>query len=55
MIIGSDATGLHDLRMTPIDSVYPGQEILATAIDNLKNQRMLKAAPLWLAPLLTLL
>ena len=55
VIIGSDATGLHDLRMTPIDSVYPGQEILATAIDNLKNQRMLKAAPLWLAPLLTLL
>lgn len=55
VIIGSDATGLHDLRMTPIDSVYPGQEILAMAIDNLKNQRMLKAAPAWLAPLLTLL
>lgn len=55
VIVGSDATGLHDLRMTPIDSVYPGQEILAMALDNLKNQRMLQAAPAWLAPLATLL
>ncbi len=55
VIIGSDASGLHDLRMTPIDSVYPGQEILAMALDNLKNQRMLTAAPAWLAPLATLL
>ena len=55
VIVGSDATGLHDLRMTPIDSMYPGQEILAMALDNLKNQRMLQTAPLWLAPLLTLL
>ena len=55
VIIGSDATGLHDLRMTPIDSVYPGQEILAMALDNLKNQRMLHAAPLGWAPLATLL
>ena len=55
VIIGSDATGLHDLRVTPIDSVYPGQEILAMALDNLKNQRILQAMPLWLAPLMTLL
>ena len=55
IIIGSDATGLHDLRMTPIDSVYPGQEILAMALDNLKNQRLLRSAPLWLAALTTLL
>ncbi len=55
IIIGSDATGLHDLRMTPIDSIYPGQEILAMALDNLKNQRLLQVAPVWLAPLVTLL
>jgi len=54
VIVGSDATGLHDLRMTPINSVYPGQEILAMALDNLKNQRMLQAAPRWLGPLVTL-
>ena len=55
VLVGSDATGLHDLRVTPINSVHPGQEILATALDNLKNQRMLREAPAWLAPLATLL
>jgi adenylate cyclase len=37
IVIGSDATGLHDLRVTPIDSLYPGVEIIATAISNLKE------------------
>jgi adenylate cyclase len=41
VIIGTAASGLHDVRVTPIDSLYPGMEILATAIDNLKNQRMM--------------
>ncbi len=39
VIIGTEATGLHDVRATPVDSLYPGIEILATAIDNLKNGR----------------
>jgi adenylate cyclase len=38
IVIGSDATGLHDLRVTPIDSLYPGVEIIATAISNLKEE-----------------
>ncbi len=54
VIVGSDASGLHDLRRTPIHSVYPGQEILAMALDNLKNQRMMQAVPPWLAPVATL-
>lgn len=45
VIIGSTATGLHDLRATPISSLYNGTEILATAIDNLKNQRHVTALP----------
>ncbi len=45
VIVGSSATALGDLRVTPISNVYPGAEILATAIDNLKNQRWMRRAP----------
>lgn len=45
IIIGSDATGLHDLRVTPIDSLYPGVEIIATAISNLKEGEWYRQAP----------
>ena len=55
VIIGSSATGLHDIRATPISSLYSGTEILATAIDNLKNHRYTTAAPTYVAPLLALL
>lgn len=51
IIIGADASALHDIRVTPIDSLYPGLDILATAIDNLKNQRVMQLAPTWAAPL----
>jgi adenylate cyclase len=37
VLIGSTASGLHDLRVTPLSHLHPGVEILATAIDNLKN------------------
>ncbi len=52
VVIGTAATGMHDRRVTPIASEYPGVEILATAIDNLKNRRMMRAAPAWLPPAL---
>jgi adenylate cyclase len=52
VIIGTAATGLHDMRVTPVASLYPGVEILATALDNLKNRRTMRAAPVWFAPLL---
>jgi adenylate cyclase len=55
VIIGSTATALHDIRATPISSLYPGVAILATALDNLKNQRYLHAAPAWFAPLAAML
>jgi len=41
VIIGTEATSLHDRRVTPMDSLYPGMEMMATAIDNLKNGRAL--------------
>jgi adenylate cyclase len=55
VIIGSSATGLHDIRATPLSNLYSGTAILATAIDNLKNQRHVTAAPAYLAPLVALL
>ena len=44
VIIGATANGLHDVRATPINSFYTGVEILATAIDNLKNANPLRRA-----------
>ena len=37
IIIGSTAANLHDVHSTPIEKLYPGVELLATAIDNLKH------------------
>jgi adenylate cyclase len=46
ILIGSTAAGLHDLRPTPISAQYSGLYILATAIDNLKNNQQLNHSPL---------
>ncbi|MBR7800632.1 adenylate/guanylate cyclase domain-containing protein [Undibacterium fentianense] len=48
LIIGTDASALHDIRVTPIDSLYSGLDILATSIDNLKNQRSMQTPPIWI-------
>ncbi len=37
VIIGTAAPGLQDLRPTTMGSLYPGVEIIATAVDNLKH------------------
>ena len=55
VIIGITATGLHDIRATPVSSLYPGVAILATALDNLKNQRFLHVAPAYFTPLIAAL
>lgn len=55
VVIGSTANGLHDIRATPIDGFYPGVEILATAIDNLKNANPLLRPSPWLPFMLGLL
>jgi adenylate cyclase len=55
VIIGTTATGLHDIRATPMDGFFPGVEILATAIDNLQRGDSLRRVPVWGAPLLALL
>ena len=42
VIIGATAPSLSDVRSTPLASLYPGVEILATAISNLKNNRHMR-------------
>ena len=41
VVIGTAASGLGDLRATPMSGLTPGVDILATAIENLKNGRAL--------------
>jgi adenylate cyclase len=48
VVIGAAAPGLGDLRVTPLSATQPGVEILATAIENLKNGRTMTRAPDWL-------
>lgn len=55
VIFGLIAPGLLDLRATPLDGVFPGMEIHATALDNLLTQGFLQDAPLAWTVLLTLL
>lgn len=47
IIIGASAAGLHDLKLTPMGTHFPGPEIIATAIDNLKHGERLRYAPAW--------
>lgn len=42
VIIGSTAPGLFDIKATAMDKQFPGVEILATAIDNVKHHDYLK-------------
>lgn len=52
VVIGAGASGMHDLRLTPLGSQYPGVAILATAIGNLKAGSMMRATPVWWVPAL---
>ncbi len=42
VIIGSTAPGLFDIKATAMDKQFPGVEILATAIDNVKHHDYLR-------------
>ncbi len=47
ILIGTSAAGLLDLRATPFESVSPGVEVHATAIDNIVNHDFL-SQPNWI-------
>jgi len=42
VLIGVTASGLHDIRPTPVNIRTDGVDILATAVDNLKNSSYLR-------------
>ncbi len=60
-LIGTTAVGLLDLRATPFESVYPGVEVHANAIDNilvgdfLAKESWVDGANIWIIFLLTIL
>lgn len=43
LVIGSTAAGLSDIKGTPISAMFPGVEILATAIDNVRGGDWIRA------------
>lgn len=45
VILGSTAPSLFDIKASPTAKIFPGVEILATAIDNLKNDDALREIP----------
>ena len=44
IVVGTSASGLTDLRMTPVSEVMPGPEVHATALANLLNGDFLREA-----------
>lgn len=45
IVLGSSATGAFDYHLTPVNHGYPGVDILALALDNLKNKNYLLPLP----------
>ncbi|XZG70014.1 CHASE2 domain-containing protein [Chitinibacteraceae bacterium HSL-7] len=45
ILIGTAAPGLQDFRPTPLAPLYPGVEVLATALDNLQTGQWLHDVP----------
>ena len=41
VLIGATATGIYDMRVTPLSAVYPGVEIHANLIDNILHRNFL--------------
>jgi adenylate cyclase len=49
VVIGSTAPDLNDIKATPMDSRYPGINVLAAVVDNIKNNRFLRPlSPGWI-------
>jgi CHASE2 domain-containing sensor protein len=48
LIVGSTAPALFDIRPTPIATTHTGLELLATALDNLRNRDFVRLLPDWI-------
>ncbi len=53
VIIGSTAPTLFDIKPTPVATLHPGVEILATALDNFRNGDYIVVLPDWLYVVIT--
>ena len=48
IVIGGNAPGLYDLKVTPVSNVHPGADVLATALDDLLRDDWLRTVPSYL-------
>ncbi len=46
IFVGASASGLKDIRITPLDQVFPGVEVHATLIDNILSRDFIRR-PAW--------
>jgi adenylate cyclase len=53
LIVGSTAPALFDIRPTPIATAHTGLELLATALDNLRNRDFVRLLPDWIYMVIT--
>lgn len=53
LIVGSTAPALFDIRPTPVSTAHTGLEILATALDNLRNHDFVRLLPDWIYMVVT--
>ncbi len=47
VFIGSTATGLFDIRPTPLEPLYPAVGVNMTLLDNLLQRQFIRTAPWW--------
>jgi adenylate cyclase len=55
LVVGSTAPALFDIRPTPIATAHTGLELLATALDNLRNRDFVRLLPNWIYMVVTAL
>jgi adenylate cyclase len=53
LIVGSTAPALFDIRPTPIATAHTGLELLATALDNVRNRDFVRLLPDWIYMVVT--
>ena len=53
LIVGSTAPALFDIRPTPVATAHTGLELLATALDNLRNRDFVRLLPDWIFMVVT--
>jgi adenylate cyclase len=53
LVVGSTAPALFDIRPTPVATAHTGLELLATALDDLRNRDFVRLLPDWIYMVIT--